>query len=85
MSCCPFPATRSGRTPSVEPAGSRKGRREENPGSVDKMIKSHKTYLSVPMQDGKALRMLTEATGAKSVVEYDRCATPAIDFITRAA
>jgi len=36
---------------------------------LDKMVKSHQTYLSVPAQDGKALRLLTEATGAKNVVE----------------
>jgi predicted O-methyltransferase YrrM len=33
------------------------------------MVKSHETYLSVPIQDGKALRLLTEAKGAKNVVE----------------
>jgi len=36
---------------------------------LDRMLKSHETYLSVPIQDGKALRLLTEATGAKNVVE----------------
>jgi predicted O-methyltransferase YrrM len=36
---------------------------------LDRMVKSHETYLSVPIQDGKALRLLTEATGAKNVVE----------------
>jgi predicted O-methyltransferase YrrM len=33
------------------------------------IVKSHHTYLSVPMQDGRALRLLTEAAGAKNVVE----------------
>jgi predicted O-methyltransferase YrrM len=36
---------------------------------LDKMLSSHETYLSVPLQDGKALRVLTEASGAKNVVE----------------
>jgi len=36
---------------------------------LDRMVKSHETYLSVPAQDGKALRLLTEATDAKNVVE----------------
>jgi len=38
-------------------------------GVLDKMLNSHETYLSVPVQDGKALRLLTEASGSKSVVE----------------
>jgi predicted O-methyltransferase YrrM len=33
------------------------------------MVRSNQTYLSVPMQDGKALRLLTEAANAKNVVE----------------
>jgi predicted O-methyltransferase YrrM len=33
------------------------------------MVRSHQTYLSVPEQDGKALRLLAEATDAKNVVE----------------
>jgi len=36
---------------------------------LNKMVTSHKTYLSVPIQDGQALRLLTEAKGAKHVVE----------------
>jgi caffeoyl-CoA O-methyltransferase len=36
---------------------------------LEGMVKSHQTYLSVPMQDGKALRLLTEAASAKNVVE----------------
>lgn len=36
---------------------------------LDGMVKSHQTYLSVPRQDGKALRLLAEAAGAKNVVE----------------
>jgi caffeoyl-CoA O-methyltransferase len=36
---------------------------------LDQMVKFHQTYLSVPVQDGKALRLLTEAADAKNVVE----------------
>jgi caffeoyl-CoA O-methyltransferase len=36
---------------------------------LDRMVKSRETYLSVPVEDGKALRLLTEAAGAKYVVE----------------
>lgn len=36
---------------------------------LDSIVKSHQTYLSVPVVDGKALRVLTEAAGAKNVVE----------------
>jgi hypothetical protein len=36
---------------------------------LDGMVKSHQTYLSVPVEDGKVLRLLTEAMGAKNVVE----------------
>jgi len=37
--------------------------------ALDEMVKSHQTYLSVPAQDGKALRLLTEAVDARNVVE----------------
>lgn len=36
---------------------------------LDEIVKSHQTYLSVPIQDGRALRLLTEAAGAKNVIE----------------
>ena len=36
---------------------------------LDEMVKDHQTYLSVPMQDGKALRLLAEAADAKHVAE----------------
>lgn len=36
---------------------------------LDKMVRSRETYLSVPVQDGKALRLLTEVSGAKNIVE----------------
>ncbi|MBI1786524.1 MAG: class I SAM-dependent methyltransferase [Acidobacteria bacterium] len=38
-------------------------------GVLDEIVKSGKTYLSVPQQDGRMLRLLTEAAGAKNVVE----------------
>lgn len=37
---------------------------------LDGIVKSHQTYLSVPLEDGRALRLLTEAAGAKNVVEF---------------
>ena len=36
---------------------------------LDEMMKSHQTYLSVPPEDGKALRLLTEAVARKRVIE----------------
>jgi predicted O-methyltransferase YrrM len=33
------------------------------------MVKEHETYLSVPLRDGEALRLLAEAVDAKHVVE----------------
>lgn len=36
---------------------------------LDEMVKSRSVYLGVPMSDGRMLRLLTEAVGAKSVVE----------------
>src|SRR5690349_484374 len=36
---------------------------------LDEMVRSRQTYLSVPAEDGKALRLLTEAANAKNVVE----------------
>ena len=36
---------------------------------LDEMAKLHQTYLSVPVQDGRALWLLTEAVDAKQVVE----------------
>src|SRR5215469_2299617 len=36
---------------------------------LDEMVRLHETYLSVPAEDGKALRLLTEAANAKNIVE----------------
>jgi len=36
---------------------------------LEEMRKGGRTYLSVPPEDGRALRLLTEAAGAKTVVE----------------
>jgi len=36
---------------------------------LDEMMKSHQTYLSGPPEDGKALRLLTEAVAGKRVIE----------------
>src|SRR5690348_14285352 len=37
--------------------------------TLDQIMKTHETYLNVPVPDGRALRLLTEAAGAKIVVE----------------
>lgn len=36
---------------------------------LDGIVKTHQTYLSVPIEDGRALRLLTQAADAKTVVE----------------
>ncbi|HEX5410997.1 MAG TPA: class I SAM-dependent methyltransferase [Terriglobia bacterium] len=36
---------------------------------LERMVKEHETYLSVPREDGEALWVLTEAAGAKHVAE----------------
>ncbi|HZT33981.1 MAG TPA: class I SAM-dependent methyltransferase [Bryobacteraceae bacterium] len=36
---------------------------------LDDIVRSHHTYLSVPLEDGRALRLLAEAAGARNVVE----------------
>jgi len=36
---------------------------------LERMVREHQTYLSVPVQDGKALRVLTESVDAKNVAE----------------
>jgi len=37
--------------------------------TLDGIVKAHQTYLNVPALDGRALRVLTEAANAKSVIE----------------
>lgn len=36
---------------------------------LDEMMNAHETYLNVPPEDGKALRLLVQAVGAKRVAE----------------
>jgi predicted O-methyltransferase YrrM len=36
---------------------------------LDGIVKQHQTYLSVPIADGRILRLLAEAAGARNVVE----------------
>jgi predicted O-methyltransferase YrrM len=36
---------------------------------LDRMAQAHETYLSVPAEDGRALRLLAEAAGATRIVE----------------
>ncbi len=37
--------------------------------TLEDLARNHKTYLSVPVPDGKALRLLAESIGARSVLE----------------
>jgi caffeoyl-CoA O-methyltransferase len=37
--------------------------------TLEGVVNNHKTYLSVPLEDGMALRLLAETVGAKNVVE----------------
>jgi len=37
--------------------------------TLDGILKAHQTYLNVPMLDGRALRLLAEAVGAKNIIE----------------
>ena len=55
--------------PSNAPVAERATAEKKILAVLDRMVKSHETYLSVPIQDGKALRLLTEARDAKNVVE----------------
>lgn len=57
------------RFPAPNPQAAEKEREKKILAVLDAMVKSHQTYLSVPVPDGKALRLLTEAAGAKNVVE----------------
>lgn len=57
------------RFPAPNPQAAEKERERKILAVLDAMVKSHQTYLSVPVRDGKALRLLTEAAGAKNVVE----------------
>jgi caffeoyl-CoA O-methyltransferase len=51
------------------PAGSQTAGEKKITAVLEEMVRSHQTYLSVPAEDGKALRLLTETAGAKNVVE----------------
>lgn len=51
------------------PSSARSADEERILSVLDDMRASGRTYLSVPPEDGRALRLLTEAVGAKTVVE----------------
>lgn len=55
-------------TPSAPPLG-KSDAEKKILAVLDGIVKSHQTYLSVPIQDGRALRVLTQAAGARTVVE----------------
>jgi len=53
----------------VQSAAAPPGGEEKILSVLHRMVDTHQTYLSVPEADGRALRLLTEAIGAKNVVE----------------
>ena len=63
LSLTAFAQQRSAATPTQDAA------EKKITAVLDEMVRSHQTYLSVPAEDGKALRLLTEAADAKNVVE----------------
>jgi len=65
-----FPQGRSPREPlHSNPPGAQTEAEAKILAVIDHMVKVNQTYLSVPPQDGQALRLLTEAADAKNVVE----------------
>ncbi len=59
----------SQRSPAQNPPLARTEAEKRILAVLDEMVKSGRVYLSVPMSDGRMLRLLTEAVEAKSVVE----------------
>jgi predicted O-methyltransferase YrrM len=64
-----FPQEQSARRPLPSPPVAQTEAEMKIFNVLDRMTKLHETYLSVPSQDGAALRLLTEAADAKNVVE----------------
>jgi predicted O-methyltransferase YrrM len=60
---------RPGRAPLPSPPVAQTEAERKILAIMDHMMTFHQTYLSVPPQDGAALRLLTEAADAKQVVE----------------
>ena len=65
-----FPQERSPRGPlAANPPAAQTEAEAKILSVLDHMVKFNQTYLSVPPQDGQALRLLTEAADARNVVE----------------
>lgn len=64
-----FQGSALGESSRSNPPSPTTGRDKKTLAVLDEMVKSHQTYLSVPPEDGKALRLLTEAIASKRVVE----------------
>jgi len=70
MAAVAFPQEREPRQPESSAPSLAKTEAEKKIFAVlDHMVKAHQTYLSVPLQDGKALWLLAEAADAKNVAE----------------
>jgi predicted O-methyltransferase YrrM len=55
--------------PAPNPPLAKGAREKQILAELDRVAKDHETYLSVPVEDGEALWVLTEAVGAKRVAE----------------
>ncbi len=62
-------AQRRGRPDSSNLSMTRNETEKKIVGVLDRMARQHETYLSVPVKDGKALRMIAEGANAQRVVE----------------
>jgi len=58
-----------GEPPASNPPRAKTAREKRILAELDRMAKSHETYLSVPVEDGEALWVLTETADAKHVEE----------------
>jgi len=58
-----------GEPPASNPPLAKTAREKRILAELDRMAKSHETYLSVPLEDGEALWVLTETADAKHVEE----------------
>jgi caffeoyl-CoA O-methyltransferase len=68
VACLAVPQQRAASVPSDPPLAKNEAEKKIL-AVLDGIVKSHHTYLSVPMQDGRALRLLAESSGAKNIVE----------------
>ncbi len=64
-----FPQARVGELNSASPSLAKSEAEKKILAVLEEMVKSQRTYFSVPAPDGKALRLLTEVADAKNVIE----------------